>query len=191
MSDENVAVNRVQSATSRPSDILTASTTTLITSGFGLATATGLYWMLPIGPDILAVYMAIGITTILGLALGYRAQSLAVRPFTAAIGVSWRIGLAWVLLAAVVEFVVTDFTASMTMNAFPIIFLPTLTILVPTVLAGYVAGIIRHKATWAVVMRDVVPIVALLISVVGLLFQFSNEDKESNPKEVRLEQTPD
>ena len=172
----NLSAEDTQSKTYGSAEILSENTVIVFLAAIILMGAAVLFWTLEVGPDISGIYIGICTTTILALILGYRAQSLGARPFRAAYGVAWRIGAAWVVLAAIGEFVATDLTATVTVNIFPVIFIPTVVIVAPTLLIGYVLGIVWHKATWEVIRRDILPIVGILIAVAGLLATLRNKD---------------
>ena len=108
----NLSAEDTQSKTYGSAEILSENTVIVFLAAIILMGAAVLFWTLEVGPDISGIYIGICTTTILALILGYRAQSLGARPFRAAYGVAWRIGAAWVVLAAIAEFATTDLTAT-------------------------------------------------------------------------------
>ena len=88
----------------------------------------------------LGVGIALLTSVFLGAVLGYRAQQLdGVRPVGAALGVAWRLGFVWVVLAAITEHAITG-TAEITAHQFPKTLLPHMLLIVVMFIAGYVVA---------------------------------------------------
>ena len=78
----------------------------------------GVFWVLdnPVDWDVFFINIFLS-AAIIGSVLGYRCQGQNQARVTAlAYPVSWRIGCIWIVLAAIVESVVTDFTVAYTLN---------------------------------------------------------------------------
>ena len=151
------------------SGVLRANTKIVVGSAIVVWCGMSAYWVY----DSLMSEIGIAITfltsMILGVVLGYRAQRLVgVRPLAAALGVAWRIGIVWVVLAAIIEYVTTDHTATLTINKFPEILLPHMFLLAIMFIIGYGAGVVR-SSTAKMSTRDIISVIGALISLAGLI----------------------
>ena len=102
------------------------------------------FWNLSAEHDDWAIYVVLAVGACIGLVLGFRhsraGHDTALR---SAFGVGWRIGAIWILVAGVVEYVVTDQTATFTVLKFPEVFLPLAAIVA---IAFYVS---HYVVAWA------------------------------------------
>lgn len=114
---------------------------------------------------------ALLVTGVLSFRLGRRSQQLGIHPGQASVGVAWRLGFIWVILSGVAEFVWTTFDASVSIEQFPIIFVPTVIVGSVGVLCGYFYQAFKSTgfSSSNVTRQDVYQLILIIIAVVALL----------------------
>ena len=140
------------------------------------------YWLLDPPEDRLASGAVELVSVILGLILGHRAYRLEViQPIGTAFGVAWRIGLVWVVLAALGESVTGD--ALVTMSSFPLLLLAFIVMIAGGFILGYMAGVF-----WSGV-RKIEPqnLIAILLALAGIVLTifFGSRNLEQQNEQIK------
>lgn len=126
---------------------------------------------------------AVLIGVILGLMLGHRAyRSNVAQPIGTAFGVAWRIGLVWVVLAALAESVTGD--AIVTMSFFPVLLLAFMVIIAGGFILGYLAGTLWNGVS------NMSPqnLMVMFLSVTGIVLTIYFGIRSSGETERRVEE---
>ena len=158
-------------------------------SSLAFVGATFWYWSLPQWIEPEAISAAAMVTIFLSFSLGRTARQLGIGIGRAAFGVSWRIGCIWVVLAAIVESIVSsNHDAATTVIRFPFLFVPTVVISEIAMLLGYASRStedlsLNFGTIWTFFRRELVPTLGLVVACVTLFWQFqSNEGQSALPK---------
>lgn len=185
--------------------ILHASHGLLFVAGIVLTLATIVFWGL--SPKDVNVYPATGVSVLLGLVLGFRAERVkrdlnGVWPLKTAFGVAWRIGGAWVILLGVIEYLVTDRTSTITMAKFPEIFVLSGLGVGGAFLVGFLLGVARSMVdsgkcpSIGIILNGLIGIAGLVLGGVQVagLDRNSGATEESKARVVSgqpIETSPD
>jgi len=89
------------------------------------------YWVLPVKTDQRAIYAICAVGAWVGIIIGMRHSSTehknVLRP---ALNTGFRLGIIWIVIAGIVEYVLTDQTSSHTADNFPAVIIPLITVTV-------------------------------------------------------------
>lgn len=138
------------------------------------------YWKLPDWVEAGPISLAALVTSILSFLLGRSARHLNIGLGRAAFGVSWRVGLIWVVLASIVESLMSlEFDTSITVNWFPVLFIPTVIVSEVAMLVGYASRStekmsLSFGSIWTFSRRHIIPLAAFIVGCCALALQLQS-----------------
>ena len=164
----------------RISDIFRERAAVSFLSSLAFMGITAWYWTLPNWVEAGPISLAALVTILLSFLLGRSARHLNIGLGRAAFGVSWRVGLIWVVLASIVESLMSlEFNTSVTVNRFPVLFIPTVIVSEVAMLVGYASRSTEEMSlsfgsVWTFSRRHIIPLAAFIVSCWALALQLQN-----------------
>lgn len=175
--------------------LLASSRGLVVVCSILLVAGTFLYWTLASPWDAVIFLSTLSLSSVVtGVVLGYRFEkSEAPRPVVSAFTVAWRIGWIWVVIIAMVEFFLTDYTVGWTVQMIsPYVcvaaFLMALSFLVAWVGRRAVVGMQTLSRYEKIQMAGIaVTLVGMIVSIA--LFTAGQSSQVDSEKELRATST--